>query len=168
MSKNRYDDYDDYDFEETPSRRRSRNSGRRKKKEKKAKVVKEKVKATKDKPNKPKKKRTLKAKFFMILAAVLGLYCVAVLGYFGWTYINDNPDDDGMVETPVTKISEMVTPKLPERTTFLIVGVDDDGTRTDTIIVGCYNSVLGELNLISVPRDTLVRVDDDTFNKMIT
>ena len=82
MSKNRYDDYDDYDFEETPSRRRSRNSGRRKKKEKKAKVVKEKVKATKDKPNKPKKKRTLKAKFFMILAAVLGLYCVAVLGYF--------------------------------------------------------------------------------------
>lgn len=80
---------------------------------KKAKVVKEKVKATKDKPNKPKKKRTLKAKFFMILAAVLGLYCVAVLGYFGWTYINDNPDDDGMVETPVTKISEMVTPKLP-------------------------------------------------------
>ena len=73
MSKNRYDDYDDYDFEETPSRRRSRNSGRRKKKEKKAKVVKEKVKATKDKPNKPKKKRTLKAKFFMILAAVLGL-----------------------------------------------------------------------------------------------
>ena len=102
----------------------------------------------------------------MILAAVLGLYCVAVLGYFGWTYINDNPDDDGMVETPVTKISEMVTPKLPERTTFLIVGVDDDGTRTDTIIVGCYNSVLGELNLISVPRDTLVRVDDDTFNKM--
>ena len=166
MSKNRYDDYDDYDFEETPSRRRSRNSGRRKKKEKKAKVVKEKVKATKDKPNKPKKKRTLKAKFFMILAAVLGLYCVAVLGYFGWTYINDNPDDDGIVETPVTKISEMVTPKLPERTTFLIVGVDDDGTRTDTIIVGCYNSVLGELNLISVPRDTLVRVDDDTFTKM--
>ena len=33
----------------------------------------------------------------MILAAVLGLYCVAVLGYFGWTYINDNPDDDGIV-----------------------------------------------------------------------
>lgn len=56
-------------------------AGEKEKEGKKAKVVKEKVKATKDKPNKPKKKRTLKAKFFMILAAVLDPYCVAVLGY---------------------------------------------------------------------------------------
>lgn len=54
----------------------------------------------------------------MILAAVLGLYCVAVLGYFGWTYINDNPDDDGMVETPVTKISEMVNTKASRKNNF--------------------------------------------------
>lgn len=155
MSKNRYDDYDDYDFEETPSRRRSKKNNNNKK-----------SKSPKSVKNKPKGKRTLKAKFFMVLAAVLGLYCVAVLGYFGWTYINDNPDDDGVVQTPVNSITEMVAPKLPERTNFIVVGTDEEGTRTDTIIAGCYNSVLGELSLISIPRDTLVRVDDDTFSKM--
>jgi LCP family protein required for cell wall assembly len=57
-------------------------------------------------------------------------------------------------------------PKLAERTNFAILCTDEDGTRTDTIIVGCYNSVTNGLSLISVPRDTVVTVDDDTYNKM--
>ena len=42
----------------------------------------------------------------------------------------------------------------PERTNFVIFGVDDGGTRTDAIMVGCFNSKAKTIDLISVPRDT--------------
>jgi len=41
--------------------------------------------------------------------------------------------------------------------TFLIIGLDE-GINSDTIIVGSYDGVNNEANLISIPRDTLVNV----------
>lgn len=40
--------------------------------------------------------------------------------------------------------------------TILIAGTDDGGSRTDTMMLVYVNAVSGELNLISLPRDTLV------------
>lgn len=117
------------------------------------------------------KKRSLVAVFFTVLAIVLGIYCVFVLAYFAYTYINDDPDDDGdiTVVTPATDstnpIADLVAskPKLKERTNFAILGTDEEGTRTDTIIVGCYNSVTNNLDLISIPRDTVTMVDYEDY-----
>lgn len=42
--------------------------------------------------------------------------------------------------------------------TFLVVGMDDGNGNTDTIMVGMLNTVDHELNIVSIPRDTLVNV----------
>jgi len=40
--------------------------------------------------------------------------------------------------------------------TFLLVGLDRVGNNTDTIMVGCLDTVKGTVNVVSIPRDTLV------------
>lgn len=42
--------------------------------------------------------------------------------------------------------------------TFLIAGEDDEAGGTDVIMVGRLDTVNGELNIISIPRDTMVNV----------
>lgn len=43
--------------------------------------------------------------------------------------------------------------------TFLLVGNDDGNGNTDTILVGSFDTVNEKLNVVSIPRDTLVNVD---------
>ncbi len=152
MSRDRYDLYDDNLSAGSSGRRSSANRARSSKPTHK---------------RKRKKKKSLKARFFTVLVIILGVYCIGALSYFGLQYyLSGNMLDfnkDGIPDNPVASI---VKPKLKERTTFVVLGVDEDGTRTDTIMVCCYNDVLGELNIISIPRDTIIRVDDETFNMM--
>ena len=42
----------------------------------------------------------------------------------------------------------------------LVMGLDKDETRTDTILFVSYNSENGKCFVLSIPRDTYVRVDD--------
>lgn len=57
--------------------------------------------------------------------------------------------------------------KPPEKTVFLIAGTDAGGTRTDTIMLGVYESKKnGGITLLSIPRDTLVSVSDETYASM--
>ncbi|NLO46782.1 MAG: LCP family protein [Clostridiales bacterium] len=42
--------------------------------------------------------------------------------------------------------------------TFVIVGMDDDNGNTDTIIIGALDVKNKKLNMVSIPRDTLVNV----------
>ncbi|MBR5507972.1 MAG: LCP family protein [Clostridia bacterium] len=55
---------------------------------------------------------------------------------------------------------------VPQETTFLIIGVDGDGTRTDTLMFGTYNKENDKIKIVSIPRDTYVTVDDETYKKM--
>ncbi len=147
MSNDRYDIYDDYEDSRNGRKRTSSNGKKRKK---------------------HKKKRSLKAKFFMVLAFVLLVYCVSALAYFGYQYYLEDSTD---VESDSDRdsaglLDSLIKPTLKERTVFAIVGVDEDGTRTDTIMVCCYNQTLDELTIISVPRDTLIEVSDEAFDLM--
>lgn len=55
----------------------------------------------------------------------------------------------------------------PKKTVFLIAGTDAGGTRTDTLMLGVLKSgAKSEIELISIPRDTLVSVSDNTYEKM--
>lgn len=42
--------------------------------------------------------------------------------------------------------------------TFMICGTDNDGTRTDTIIVASYNIKTQTVNMVNIPRDTMSNV----------
>lgn len=150
MSK--YDDYDAYNDDMYNTQRRSKKSSKNNSKRNK------------------KKKRSFKAKFFMTLTAILCIGCIAATAFIVCFYLGVFEKADSNVSnennSPISAFTDMLIPKLPERTTFLIAGTDEDGTRTDTILVGCYNSELEELTMISIPRDTLVSVDDETFDLM--
>jgi len=43
--------------------------------------------------------------------------------------------------------------------TFLIAGTDQSGGNTDTIMVGAYDSINKKINIVSIPRDTLVNTN---------
>lgn len=146
MSKDRYDIYDDYEVSAPSRRSASKNGGRKRRK----------------------KKRSLKAKFFMVLFVVLFIYCAGAFAYFGYQYyIEDSlAVPKGGERESVGLLNQFVKPKLKERTTFLMLGTDKDGDRTDTIMVCCYNDPLGELTVISIPRDTLVEVSPEAFQML--
>ena len=42
--------------------------------------------------------------------------------------------------------------------TFLITAMDQVGANTDTILVGRFNTAAGRLDIVSIPRDTLINV----------
>ncbi len=123
---------------------------------------------------KRKKKRSTKAKFFMFLTVLLTICCVAVSAFIVCFYLGvfddidiNSESNENQSESAISALTNMIMPTMPERTTFLIAGTDEDKTRTDTIMVGCYNSELEELTLVSIPRDTLVEVDDETYRLMV-
>lgn len=43
---------------------------------------------------------------------------------------------------------------------FLIIGVDEDGTRSDTIMLVSYDGYSNRVNILSLPRDTKVRLNN--------
>lgn len=49
----------------------------------------------------------------------------------------------------------------PTIVTAAILGTDEDGFRADVNMVACYHTDTGELNFISVPRDTRVTMTDE-------
>ncbi len=55
---------------------------------------------------------------------------------------------------------------LPAKTTFLLMATDYDGTRTDSMIYGVFDRVDKTISIISIPRDTYVTVDEETFELM--
>lgn len=49
---------------------------------------------------------------------------------------------------------------------IVVLGVDEDGTRTDTIFVAHYDSISESIELLSVPRDTRVSPSDAVKEKV--
>ncbi|MCT4611920.1 MAG: LCP family protein [Clostridia bacterium] len=49
---------------------------------------------------------------------------------------------------------------------FLILGVDKEEIRTDVIFVVSLNKKTNTVNILSIPRDTMVKVEEDTIDMM--
>lgn len=79
--------------------------------------------------------------------------------------LNKVPEAEPISKTEEKKtvIDDLTT--APPRTNFLIVGLDNDETRTDTIMVGSFDSIENKVNLLSIPRDTYVRLQGDMLKK---
>ena len=114
----------------------------------------EKVKAKRDKQAKKKKARKVVLTILIILAVLLaGIYFVI-------EYFTEAPDVDNSGLRGDSSIEPGVTDgRYNGMYTFMIVGLDKVGNNTDTIMVGCLNVIDGELNIINIPRDTLVNTN---------
>lgn len=103
--------------------------------------------------------------FFSLLT---GGIIYAYNAYLGTgTGLTPNPDGsnsfiDG-VGSVIKGFEDIKTPtKKPLELTVAILGTDEDGLRTDVIIVGHFNSATQQLSLLSIPRDTRIYLDDRT------
>ncbi len=98
---------------------------------------------------------------------------------FSFVYINlnNNDIDDGSVvaidddsETPddeKVEKTEKIRPKNKDEILFLILGLDSydlskaSRGRTDTMILTSFNYKSGDINMMSIPRDTKVLIEDE-------
>lgn len=55
---------------------------------------------------------------------------------------------------------------VPRKTNFLIMGLDKTEALADVILVGSFDSETGEIDMISMPRDTRVTLSDSLYNEM--
>lgn len=55
---------------------------------------------------------------------------------------------------------------VPKKTNFLIMGLDKTEALADVIMVGTFDSQVGTIDIISVPRDTHVTISDSLYAEM--
>lgn len=100
----------------------------------------------------------------ILIIAVL-LVIAAALFFLLKSYIKP-PDIPKTTPTPAATAATGTTPTPGASTlnrkdgvyTFLILGKDVEAGLTDTILVGSFDTVNNNLNVISIPRDTLLNV----------
>ncbi|MCD8066952.1 MAG: LCP family protein, partial [Oscillospiraceae bacterium] len=129
-----------------------------------------------DKPKKRKKLST-KKKLLIAAACVVAVIIAAVAAYCIWetppttvsespkvqstmrpASVSDDDDDADVAEDDDTQQEETESVRKDDCYTFMIAAFDQLGANTDTILVGRMDVAEGTLNIVSVPRDTLVDV----------
>lgn len=55
---------------------------------------------------------------------------------------------------------------VPTNTNILILATDEDGTRTDTLMLASFNKSTKSINFLSIPRDTYISVSDESYALM--
>jgi len=126
----------------------------------------------------PPRKGNAGKKAVIIIGSILGVLLLIVLAAFIvvqlWQDAPDFGENDGLV-TPVPTHSmeddPQNTPNLGNQTgrkdgcyTFTIVGQDVASGNTDVILVGKLDTVEGTLNVVSIPRDTLMNYGINRIN----
>lgn len=78
---------------------------------------------------------------------------------------NLNVPSDKTPDGPTkTKDGEPQVQEKKQLTTFAIFGVDEDGYRTDVIMVATLNHLSNEVNIVSIPRDTGITLPTEIYN----
>ena len=111
------------------------------------------VKNTK-RPTKKKKKKNNGLKSFLIIVFALVAAFLIIMG-MGW---GTDGDDAGAL-IPV----DMEKGKL----NVLVLGVDADGLRTDAMMLVSYDMKQTQANIMSIPRDTQIKVKDRGVTRKI-
>ena len=125
-----------------------------------------------------------KNKALTVLLIIMGGLLIMALGglaaYLMWEKPPELPAQPEEVELIIEATPEpTATPEpeptpepMPEGTAFensrkdgvytiLLVGLDQMSGSTDTILVGRFDTVRHEVNLVSIPRDTIINVDTE-------
>lgn len=118
---------------------------------------------------KRKRKKSLIGKFFNVLFSILSIYFLIILILFSYSYFsfdknkNVNKENMGLIDKAVEKLK----PTVPERTNVLLAVTDESEGRTDGIMLLSYNSVNKKVSIISIPRDTRIKVPGYMWEEMI-
>ncbi|HAL62982.1 MAG TPA: hypothetical protein DCO93_00900 [Clostridiales bacterium] len=91
-----------------------------------------------------------RAAIFGISLVVLVAAFVAVMGFSSFFSLNGGYDDGEEIVEEVDKETGKIN--------ILVIGLDNDGARTDTIIVATYDLDNNNVKLLSIPRDTRMYV----------
>ncbi len=94
-----------------------------------------------------KKKKAGKVLLALFIVLVLFLFVVMGFGLF----------DDSNILAPVEN----------GKINVLLLGVDESGLRSDTIMVAAYDANAAEVNLLSIPRDTKVYIENRKITRKI-
>ena len=90
-----------------------------------------------------------RAAIFGISLAVLVAAFIAVMGFSSFFSLDESFDGEEIVEE---------VDKETGKINILAIGLDNDGMRTDTIIVASYDLDNNSVKLLSIPRDTRMYV----------
>ena len=95
------------------------------------------------------------SKRFQITVAILTCVLVVVstmLGVFAAKQLSSVPLGNTITMESLDKEDSSVG-----MINFLVLGVDEDQSRSDTIMLFCYDGYSNRVNILSFPRDTMVK-----------
>lgn len=100
--------------------------------------------------------------FFMLFSVIAVAYIFAFVGKPKVTENNQNPDNTDNKTVAQSKPSLMETLFGPKqvKTNVAVFGTDKGSFRTDTIMVASFDSKTKQVSIISIPRDTKVKMTD--------
>ena len=96
---------------------------------------------------KPAKKKTGRVMLTIFLFLVVFLFVIMGFGLF----------DDSNILAPIEN----------GKINVLLLGVDESGLRSDTIMVAAYDANEAKVNLLSIPRDTKVYIENRKITRKI-
>lgn len=112
-----------------------------------------------------------RGKLNIVLICIFIVFIIISLTIFGYMYLNREEKKEPTPTVPKEdKVDEK--DKIPKedkeekKINIAIFGVDVEGIRTDVILVGNYNTVSKKINLISVPRDTRIVLDNELHKQL--
>lgn len=105
---------------------------------------------------KSKKKKT--GKVILIILLVIALLAGGV--YVALEYFIDPPEQNEEGVNNNNNVNH-VDGRKDGVYTFLVAGTDQISNNTDTIMVGSFDTVNGKLNIVSIPRDTLINIQHE-------
>ena len=120
----------------------------------------------------PKRKNTkhrLVKKFLGIVFSIVFLFLISVvLLAMGYNLVSEKDLEENQTNTENTTQNtdtntqqEEEEPDVPVKTNVAVFGVDKGGTRTDVIFVVSFDSQTKKISIVSVPRDTRVKMTDE-------
>ncbi len=117
----------------------------------------------------PRSSRTKPRRFWPVLLLIACFFASAVAGaMFASNTLKKLPDIDTQLAGIIEEEEDQLL-KVTDKTTVLIMGVDereDDIGRSDTIIVATIDPLTNQAALLSIPRDTRVKLGVRGFDKI--
>ena len=107
----------------------------------------------------PKQKK--RGKGWLIALIIIAIIVGGV--YIYWQITTAPPDTTGNVPSDpnaTVNITDTPTREVGRYYTVLVVGIDQLQANTDTIMLVRYDAVVHKVNIVSIPRDTLVNVPE--------
>ncbi len=113
--------------------------------------------------------RNLKKFFSIVFSIVGGFILVAIfflLSYNFFTKFINTKDIDkkNTNENQSSIIDKIFLP--PKKTKFLVLGLDQNELLADSIFVGCFERDTHKINIVSIPRDTYIKMSSETIKEL--